>query len=319
MLGFVLDFERPIVELEKKIEELKMLADSEHLEVKDEIQRLEKKANHLRKNIYSRLNRWQRVRLARHPDRPYLLDYIKYFITDFIELHGDRLFADDPSIVAGIGKFRDRSIVIIGHQKGRTTKEKIRRNFGMPHPEGYRKALRIMKMGAKFGIPIVTFVDTSGAYPGIGAEERGQAEAIARNIKEIATLPVPILTIITGEGGSGGALAIAIADRILIMENAIYSVISPEGCASILWRDASKSSKAADALKLTANDLLDLKVIDGIISEPLGGAHRNKEGAAALIAEEIDRFLKETEDFDANELVRERLNKFYKMGIFNGN
>lgn len=319
MLGFVLDFERPIVELEKKIEELKMLADSEHLEVKDEIQRLEKKANHLRKNIYSRLNRWQRVRLARHPDRPYLLDYIKYLITDFIELHGDRLFADDPSIVAGIGKFRDRSIVIIGHQKGRTTKEKIRRNFGMPHPEGYRKALRIMKMGAKFGIPIVTFVDTSGAYPGIGAEERGQAEAIARNIKEIATLPVPILTIITGEGGSGGALAIAIADRILIMENAIYSVISPEGCASILWRDASKSSKAAEALKLTANDLLDLKVIDGIISEPLGGAHRNKEGAAALIAEEIDRFLKETEDFDANELVRERLNKFYKMGIFNGN
>ncbi|MBA7609331.1 Acetyl-coenzyme A carboxylase carboxyl transferase subunit alpha [subsurface metagenome] len=319
MLGFVLDFERPIVELEKKIEELKMLADSERLEVKDEIQRLEKKANHLRKNIYSRLNRWQRVRLARHPDRPYLLDYIKYFITDFIELHGDRLFADDPSIVAGIGKFRDRSIVIIGHQKGRTTKEKIRRNFGMPHPEGYRKALRIMKMGAKFGIPIVTFVDTSGAYPGIGAEERGQAEAIARNIKEIATLPVPILTIITGEGGSGGALAIAIADRILIMENAIYSVISPEGCASILWRDASKSSKAAEALKLTANDLLDLKVIDGIISEPLGGAHRNKEGAAALIAEEIDRFLKETEDFDANELVRERLNKFYKMGIFNGN
>ncbi|MCK4395751.1 acetyl-CoA carboxylase carboxyltransferase subunit alpha [candidate division WOR-3 bacterium] len=319
MLGFVLDFERPIVELEKKIEELKMLADSEHLEVKDEIQRLEKKANHLRKNIYSRLNRWQRVRLARHPDRPYLLDYIKYLITDFIELHGDRLFADDPSIVAGIGKFRDKSIVIIGHQKGRTTKEKIRRNFGMPHPEGYRKALRIMKMGAKFGIPIVTFVDTSGAYPGIGAEERGQAEAIARNIKEIATLPVPILTIITGEGGSGGALAIAIADRILIMENAIYSVISPEGCASILWRDASKSSKAAEALKLTANDLLDLKVIDGIISEPLGGAHRNKEGAAALIAEEIDRFLKETEDFDANELVRERLNKFYKMGIFNGN
>lgn len=318
MLGFVLEFERPIVELEKKIEELKMLADSEHLEVKDEIQRLEKKANHLRKNIYSRLSRWQRVRLARHPDRPYLLDYIKYLITDFIELHGDRLYADDPSIVAGIGKFRDRSIVIIGHQKGRTTKEKIRRNFGMPHPEGYRKALRIMKMGAKFGIPIVTFVDTSGAYPGIGAEERGQAEAIARNIKEISTLPVPILTIITGEGGSGGALAIAVADRILIMENAIYSVISPEGCASILWRDASKSSQAAEALKLTAKDLLNLKVIDGIISEPLGGAHRNKEGAAALIAEEIDRFLKETEDFDAEELVRERLNKFYKMGVFNG-
>ncbi len=317
MFAFVLDFERPIVELEKKIEELKMLADAEHLEVKDEIERLEKKADHLRQNIYSRLSRWQRVQLARHPDRPYALDYIKYFITDFIELHGDRLFGDDHSIIAGLGKFRDRSIVIIGHQKGRTTKEKIRRNFGSAHPEGYRKALRIMKMGAKFGIPIVTFVDTPGAYPGMKAEERGQAEAIARNIKEISVLPVPILTIIIGEGGSGGALAIAIADRILIMENAIYSVISPEGCASILWRDASKSSQAAEALKLTARDLLDLKVVDGIVPEPPGGAHRDKEGAARLVAEEIDRFLKEQEGYETEKLIRERANKFYKMGVYN--
>jgi len=317
LFAFVLDFERPIVELEKKIEELKMLADAEHLEVKDEIERLEKKADHLRQNIYSRLSRWQRVQLARHPDRPYTLDYIKYFITDFIELHGDRLFGDDHSIIAGLGKFRDRSIVIIGHQKGRTTKEKIRRNFGSAHPEGYRKALRIMKMGAKFGIPIVTFVDTPGAYPGMKAEERGQAEAIARNIKEISVLPVPILTIIIGEGGSGGALAIAIADRILIMENAIYSVISPEGCASILWRDASKSSQAAEALKLTARDLLDLKVVDGIVPEPPGGAHRDKEGAARLVAEEIDRFLKEQEGYETEKLIRERANKFYKMGVYN--
>jgi len=315
LLGFVLDFERPIVELEKKIEELRLLADAEHLEVTDEIKKLEKRAEHLRSNIYSKLSRWQRVQLARHPDRPYTLDYVKYLITDFIELHGDRLFADDLAIVAGVGKFRGRSIVIVGHQKGRSTKEKIRRNFGMPHPEGYRKALRVMKLGAKFGIPVVTFVDTPGAYPGIGAEERGQAEAIAKNIKEIAVLPVPILTIITGEGGSGGALAIAIADRILIMENAMYSVISPEGCASILWRDASKSAQAAEALKITSEDLYRLKVVDGIIPEPPDGGHRDKEGAAQLIAEEIAKFLKDTEGVNAEELIRERHRKFFEMGI----
>ncbi len=316
MFGFVLDFEKPLVELEKKIDELKMLADTEHFEVKDEVQRLEKKAQSLRKNIYSRLTRWQRVQLARHPDRPYATDYIKYLISDFIELHGDRLFRDDPSIIAGIGKFRDFSVAIVAQEKGRTTKEKIKRNFGCSHPEGYRKALRIMKMAAKFGIPILTIVDTQGAYPGIGAEERGQAEAIARNIKEIATLPVPILTIIIGEGGSGGALAIAIADRILIMENAFYSVISPEGCASILWRDASKSPQAAEALKLTAQDLHELKVVDGIIPEPAGGAHRNKEGAADLVAEAIEQFLKESETIDSETRIRERLDKFYRMGIF---
>ncbi len=317
MFGFVLDFERPIVELEKRIEELKLGADKENLEIHDEIERLEKKAERLRKNIYSRLSRWQRVQLARHPDRSYTLNYIKYLFTDFIELHGDRLFADDSSIVTGIGKFRSRSIIIVGHQKGRTIKEKIKRNFGSPHPEGYRKALRIMKMGAKFGIPIVTFVDTPGAYPGIGAEERGQAEAIARNIKEIADLPVPILTIIIGEGGSGGALAIAVADKVLIMENAVYSVISPEGCASILWRDATKSPRAAESLKLTAKDILNLKVVDGIIPEPAGGAHRDREGAASFIAEEIDKFLTETEDFDAEKLIAKRLNKFYEIGVFN--
>lgn len=315
MFGFVLDFERPIVELEKKIDELKILSDSEHLKVDDEVKRLERKAERLRKKIYSRLNRWQRVKLARHPDRPYTLDYINYFVIDFIELHGDRLFADDPSIIAGIGKFRGKSIIIVGQQKGRTTKEKVKRNFGSPHPEGYRKALRIMKMGAKFDIPIVTFVDTPGAYPGIGAEERGQAEAIARNIKEISSLPVPIITIIIGEGGSGGALAIAVADRILIMENAIYSVISPEGCASILWRSAEKSARAAEALKLTAKDLLDLGVVDSIIPEPSGGAHRNKEGAASNIAEVIDKFLEDMDGVDKQELLEKRAEKFYRMGV----
>lgn len=316
LLGFVLDFEKPIIELEKKIDELKMLADTEHFEVNDEVQRLEKKAEHLRKTIYSRLTRWQRVQLARHPDRPYSLDYIKFLITDFIELHGDRLFRDDPSIITGIGKFRDWSLAIVAQEKGRTTKEKIKRNFGCPHPEGYRKALRIMKMAAKFGIPILTIVDTQGAYPGIGAEERGQAEAIARNIKEIATLPVPILTIIIGEGGSGGALAIAVADKILIMENAFYSVISPEGCASILWRDSSKSPQAAEALKLTAQDLHELNVVDGIIPEPIGGAHRDKEGAAALVADAIEEFLNDSEMIDSETRIRKRLDKFYSMGIY---
>ncbi len=319
MLCFVLDFERPIVELEKKIDELRMLADVEHFEVKDEIKRLSRKADHLRKNIYSRLTRWQRVQLARHPDRPHTLDFIKYLFTDFVELHGDRLFRDDPSIIAGIGKFRNRSVIVVGQEKGRTTKEKIKRNFGCPHPEGYRKALRIMKMGARFGIPIITLVDTQGAYPGIGAEERGQAEAIARNIKEIALLPVPILTIIIGEGGSGGALAIAIADRILIMENAFYSVISPEGCASILWRDATKSPQAAEALKLTAKDLHEFKVIDAIIPEPSGGAHRDPEGAAALVADAIDTFLRETEQIEAKMLIRKRHEKFFTMGMLNEN
>jgi acetyl-CoA carboxylase carboxyl transferase subunit alpha len=318
VFGFVLDFERPLVELEKKIEELKLLADAEQFEVKDEIQRLGKKAESLRRNIYSRLTRWQRVQLARHPDRPYTLDYVNYLLTDFIELHGDRLFADDPSIIAGMGKFRGRSLFVVGQQKGRSTKEKIRRNFGSPHPEGYRKALRIMKLGAKFGIPIVTFVDTPGAFPGKGAEERGQAEAIARNIKEMASLSVPILTLVIGEGGSGGALAIAVADRILIMENAIYSVISPEGCASILWRDAARSPQAAEALKLTAKDLFELGVVDGIIPEPPGGAHRRKEEAAELVAKEIENFLEKMSGYDRERLIQRRKEKFYKMGIYAG-
>lgn len=315
LLGFVLDFERPIVELEKKIEELRLLTDTEHLEVTDEIKKLEKRAEYLRSNIYSKLNRWQRVQLARHPDRPYTLDYVNYLVTDFVELHGDRFFGDDLAIVTGIGKFREQSVIIVGHQKGRTTKEKIRRNFGMPHPEGYRKALRVMKLGAKFGIPIVTLVDTPGAYPGIGAEERGQAEAIAKNIKEIASLPTPILTIITGEGGSGGALAIAVADRILIMENAVYSVISPEGCASILWRDAGKSAQAAEALKITSSDLFKFGIVDGIIPEPPDGAHRDKEGAAQLIGLEIEKFVKETKGVNIEELIKERHRKFYNMGV----
>ncbi len=311
-----LDFERPVVELEKKIEELKVLASSNHLEVREEIARLEKKAETMRKEIYSRLSRWQRVQLARHPDRPYTLDFIGYAMDHFIELHGDRLYGDDPAVVGGIGSLNGKSIVLIGHQKGRQTREKIARNFGMPHPEGYRKALRLMHLGANFGKPILTLIDTPGAYPGVGAEERGQAEAIARNLKEMASLPVPIVCVVTGEGGSGGALAIGVGNRVLMMENAIYSVITPEGCASILWRDSSKAPEAAEALKLTASDLNQLKVIDGIIPEPLGGAHRDPKRACGLVKEAVLQSLSELEGLSPEQLVAERAEKYYRMGSF---
>jgi len=240
-MGFVLDFEKPIVELERRIQEMRDLSDSQNLELREEIERLEAKAQKLRKEIYSKLTRWQRVQLARHPMRPYTLDYIERMCDDFFELHGDRAFGDDPAIVAGVGHINGRAVTIVGHQKGRDTKQKLHRNFGMPHPEGYRKALRVMQLGAKFGRPVVSLVDTPGAYPGIGAEERGQAEAIARNLYEMSRLPVPILVVIIGEGASGGALGIGVGDRVLMMENTWYSVISPEGCAAILWRDAQSS------------------------------------------------------------------------------
>lgn len=311
-----LDFERPVVELEKKIEELKVLASSNNLEVREEIARLEKKAETMRKEIYSKLSPWQRVQLARHPDRPYTLDFIGYAMDDFIELHGDRCYGDDPAVVGGIGSLNGRSIVLIGHQKGRQTREKIVRNFGMPHPEGYRKALRLMQFGAKFGKPILTLIDTPGAYPGVGAEERGQAEAIARNLKEMASLPVPIICVVTGEGGSGGALAIGVGNRVLMMANAIYSVITPEGCASILWRDSSKAPEAAEALKLTASDLNKLKVIDGIIPEPSGGAHRDPKKACGLVRGAVLQSLSELEGLSPEQLVNERANKYYKMGSF---
>lgn len=315
MAGISLDFERPIVELEKKIAELKGLASEEKLQVDDEIKRLERKAERLTKEIYSKLTRWQRVQLARHPSRPYTLDFVKHMAEDFIELHGDRLYADDPAIVAGLAKIDERQVVVIGHEKGRTTKEKIERNFGMAHPDGFRKALRVMQMATKFKKPIVTFIDSSGAYPGIGAEERGISESIARNMKEMALLPVPIICVITGEGMSGGAIAIALGDRVLMMENAVYSTITPEGCASILWRDSSKAPQAAESLKVSAKDLMELGVIDEIIEEPLGGAHRNHKQAAENVKAAILRHLAELDRLPSEDLTRMRINKFARIGV----
>ncbi len=306
-----LDFEKPIVELEKRIEELRGFEG-----VDEEIAKLEHQVEKLKKKVFSKLTRWQIVQLARHPQRPYTLDYISLIFDDFIELHGDRRYGDDAAIVSGIAKLEEYSLVVIGHQKGRNTKEKLKRNFGMPHPEGYRKALRIMKIGEKLGLPVVSFVDTPGAYPGIGAEERGQSEAIARNIMEMCVLEVPILVFITGEGGSGGALAIAVGNKIYMLEYAIYSVISPEGCASILWRDSSKAPQAAEALKLTSKDLLELGVIDEIIKEPLGGAHRNPRETAIKIKEKILKDLPELLKKDKNTLVKEKIEKFRKMGKY---
>jgi acetyl-CoA carboxylase carboxyl transferase subunit alpha len=311
MAEFLLDFEKPIVELEKRIEALRGLSG-----VDGEIARLQKQAEKLRRKVYSRLTRWQIVQLARHPRRPYTLDLFPYLFTDFTELHGDRGFADDPAIVAGIARFRGRSLALVGHQKGHDTKERIRRNFGMPHPEGYRKALRIYKLAEKFGMPIVNFVDTPGADPGIGAEERGQSEAIARNLQEIAVLRTPILVIVTGEGGSGGALAIGVGDRIYMLEYSFYSTISPEGCASILWRDSAKAPQAAEALKFTSRDNLDHGVIDAVIPEPPGGAHRDWQLAAKFIAEQIAQALAELEPLSPEELIAKRIEKFRKVGKF---
>ncbi|MBC7187592.1 MAG: acetyl-CoA carboxylase carboxyltransferase subunit alpha [Calditrichaeota bacterium] len=315
-MGFVLDFERPLVELEKKIAELKAYASTENVEMEAEIRRLEQKALKLRKQIYSRLTRWQRVQLARHPQRPYTLDYIEYMTTDFIELHGDRAFADDPALVGGIAKLDGKPVVIFGQQKGRDVKQKIYRNFGMMHPEGYRKALRLMKLAAKYRRPVISLVDTPGAYPGIGAEERGQAEAIARNLLEMSRLPVPIIVVIIGEGASGGALGIGVGDRVMMQENTWYSVISPEGCAAILYRDASKAPQAAEAMKVTAPDLLKMGVIDRIIPEPAGGAHRNPQEAAALVKEAILEELPPLEKLPPEELVRLRIEKFARMGAW---
>lgn len=311
MNGIWLNFERPIVELEKKIEELKGLKG-----VDEEIKRLESQAKRLKKKIYSNLSRWQRVQLARHPRRPYPLDIIPLITEDFIELHGDRRFGDDWAVVSGIAKFDKFNVAIVAHQKGRGTKEKIKRNFGMPHPEGYRKALRIMKMAAKFSMPIINMVDTPGAYPGADAEERGQAEAIATNLFECAVLPVPLVVLILGEGGSGGALAIAVGDRILMLENSIYSVISPEGCAAILWRDSSKNKEAAEALKMTASDLLKFNIIDEIVPEPVGGAHLDPEQTAKNIKEVLIKHLDELTKIPIDKLIPLRISKFQNMGVY---
>ncbi len=311
-----LDFEKPIVELERKIEDLRAFATKENLEFTEELKKLESKAEKLRAEIYSNLTSWQRVQLARHPRRPYMLDYVPMLFTDFVELHGDRNFGDDKSIVGGPARFEGRPVMVIGHQKGRTTKEKMIRNFGMPHPEGYRKALRLMQMANKFGAPIISFVDTPGAFPGIGAEERGQSEAIARNLREMSRLRVPILILVIGEGGSGGALAIAIGDRVLMMENAIYSVISPEGCAAILWKDQAKAPEAAEAMKITAQDLYALKVIDRVLPEPIGGAHRDPVRMAEALRVEIRENLAVLSRIPAEKLLQERLEKFLRMGVF---
>ena len=316
MASYALDFEKPIAELERQIEEMKRLAASRDLDVQREIAPLEEKLTALRSEVYRNLTPYQRVQVARHQRRPYTLDYLHSVFTDFVELHGDRSFRDDPAIVGGLARFDGRSLVVIGHQKGRDTKDNLRRNFGMPHPEGYRKALRLMKVAERFGLPIVTLIDTPGAYPGLGAEERGQAEAIARNLEEMAALRTSFVAVVLGEGGSGGALAMAVADRVLMFENAIYSVISPEGCAAILWRDASQRERAAESLKLTAQDLFSLGVIDEILPEPPGGAHSDPDAAAAVLAGALRRHLGELSHLRPEKLVRRRAEKYQKMGKF---
>ena len=311
-----LDFENPIAELETKIEELRYVQTESAVDISDEIDQLSKKSLQLTKDIYSDLTPWQITKIARHPERPYTLDYVRDLFTDFVEMHGDRHFADDKSIVGGLARFNGHACMVLGHQKGRDTKSNIHRNFGMAHPEGYRKALRLMHLAAKHGRPIITFIDTPGAYPGIGAEERGQGEAIARNLREMAGLPVPILCFVTGEGGSGGALAIGVGDRVYMLENSIYSVISPEGCAAILWRDRAKAAEAAKAMKITSHDALRLGAIDAVLTEPTGGAHRDYAATAKLVADRIVQDLDELEGLSPQELVDKRLEKFLAMGIF---
>jgi acetyl-CoA carboxylase carboxyl transferase subunit alpha len=290
---------------------------SDNLDIADEITTLEKKVSQLRENIFSNLTRWQRVQLARHPERPYTLDYIGMMTTGFIELHGDRLFGDDKSIVGGFAKLEDQTVMIIGHQKGRDTKSNLFRNFGMPQPEGYRKALRLMKLAVKFGKPIITLLDTPGAYPGIEAEERGQAEAIARNLFEMSHLPVPIVVVVIGEGASGGALGIGLGDRILMLENTWYSVIAPESCSSILWRSWEYKEQAAEALRLTARDLLEQKIIDRIVPEPPGGAHRNPQQAATILKDTLIEELRPLKKLKPEKLIERRIEKFSVMGAWN--
>jgi acetyl-CoA carboxylase carboxyl transferase subunit alpha len=314
-MQFYLDFERPVAELERKIQELLEFS-SDTINLKTEVGKLEKKVDKMREEIFSNLTRWQTAQVARHINRPFTMDYINLIFTDFIELHGDRNFADDKAIVAGLAKLDGEPVMVIGHQKGRDTKEKVYRNFGMPNPEGYRKALRLMNMAERFKMPIITFVDTPGAYPGIGAEERGQAEAIAKNLREMSRMKVPVIVVVTGEGGSGGALAIAVGDRILMLQYSIYSVISPEGCAAILWSDGTKAEQAAEALKLTAKDIKSLDVIDEIVPEPLGGAHRDHETMAKNLHAALTRNLKELKKISPENLVEERYQKFRKMSRF---
>jgi len=311
-----LEFEKPIADLEKKIEELTLFTSNGNIDLEEEILKLQKKSDQLLAEIYSRLSPWQKVQISRHLNRPYTLDYIEAMLTDFTEMHGDRGFADDPAIVCGMAKLDGMPVVIIGHQKGRTLKERVYRNFGQPNPEGYRKALRLMRFAEKFKKPIITFIDTQGAYPGIGAEERGQGESIARNLYVMSQLKVPIVAVVIGEGGSGGALALGVADRVLMLEHATYSVISPEGCAAILWNNGSKASEAAELLKITAQDLFHMNVIDEVVEEPIGGAHRDARRAAELLKEAITRNLSEIKNTSSDDLVKLRYEKFRKLGIY---
>lgn len=321
MIKNYLDFEKPIEELELKIEELKRVTDGKDINISSEVKKLEKKARELRTEIFSRLTPWQKTLLARHPDRPYTLDYINIIADEFVELHGDRRFSDDKAIVGGLASIRTTPVMIIGHQKGRGTKERIRRNFGQPHPEGYRKALRLMELASRFRRPVITFIDTPGAFPGIGAEERGQAEAIAVTLMQMSRLKVPIVTVVIGEGGSGGALALSVSDRLYMLEHSIYSVISPEGCAAILWKKngdlgMEDFERAAEKLKLTAQDLLEYKIIDEIIPEPLGGAHRDIAQTAKNITDKILESLADLTSKAPGKLVEERYRRLKRIGSF---
>jgi len=318
MADFVLEFERPIVDLEETIQGLRDLAERGGIDVDAQVAQLEAKASALRKEVFAELSPYQRTQISRHQQRPYTLDYLEEIFTDFQEFHGDRNYMDDQAIVGGPARFGGRPVMVIGHQKGRATRENVVRNFGMPRPEGYRKALRLMSMAERFSMPIITLIDTPGAYPGIGAEERGQAEAIAKNILVMSRLKVPIISVIIGEGGSGGALAIAVANRVLMLENAIYSVISPEACASILWRDSTKGPVASEALKYTAPDCLRLKAIDEIIPEPLGGAHRGRAAMMESVREVLERHLGELVPLGPDELRQDRYDRFRSLGVVAG-
>jgi len=315
-VAYALDFEKPLAELERQVDELKRIGDERGIDMSGEIGTLETKIVGMREEIYRNLTPMQRVQVARHPRRPYTLDYLSSIFTDFIELHGDRLFRDDPAIVGGWARLNGQSVMVIGHQKGRDTKENIKRNFGMPNPEGYRKALRLMHAAARFHAPVITLIDTPGAYPGLGAEERGQSEALARNILEMSALPTPIIAVVIGEGGSGGALALGVADRVLMFENSVYSVISPEGCATILWKDSTQRERAAEALKLTSADLTRLGLIDQVIPEPIGGAHFDPETAGESLREALIKTLNELNKVRPEKLVKRRHDKYAAMGAY---
>jgi len=311
-----LDYEQPIAELEAKIDELRHMSNDSELNITEEIQKLQEKSKELTHSIFSSLTPWQTTQMARHPQRPYTLDYIHRIITDFEELHGDRAYGDDAALVTGLGRLNGRPVMVIGHQKGRDTKEKVARNFGMPRPEGYRKALRVMKMAERFGLPVITFIDTPGAYPGIGAEERGQSEAIARNLFEMSQLKTPIISTVIGEGGSGGALAVGVADHLMMLEYSIYSVISPEGCASILWKSAEKAPEAATTLGVTSERLLGLGLVDEVIGEPLGGAHRDMDAMAQKVRDAIEAKLNKLDNLPLDTLVEQRQTRLLSYGEF---